>query len=77
MFAVDVASRRITGLTRNPGPDRAPAWSPDGKRIVYLSEAVCGHCFSAEDPLEVWVMSADGSGARRISGKGYGSVDWR
>jgi Tol biopolymer transport system component len=78
VFAVDVETGRVRRLTRNPGPDRSAAWSPDGKRIVFLSEAVCAHCFSAEDPLEVWLMNADGSGARRIApGKGYADVDWR
>jgi dipeptidyl aminopeptidase/acylaminoacyl peptidase len=28
----------LTQITTNPGPDRAPTWSPDGKWIAYVSE---------------------------------------
>jgi dipeptidyl aminopeptidase/acylaminoacyl peptidase len=29
---------RLTQVTTNPGPDRQPAWSPDGKWITYITE---------------------------------------
>src|SRR6266851_3515871 len=29
---------RLTQITTNPGPDRSPAWSPDGKWIAYVTE---------------------------------------
>jgi len=28
----------LTQITTNPGPDRQPAWSPDGKWITYITE---------------------------------------
>src|SRR5437899_1622512 len=28
----------LTQITTNPGPDRSPAWSPDGKWIAFISE---------------------------------------
>jgi dipeptidyl aminopeptidase/acylaminoacyl peptidase len=28
----------LTQITTNPGPDRSPAWSPDGKWITYVTE---------------------------------------
>jgi dipeptidyl aminopeptidase/acylaminoacyl peptidase len=28
----------LTQITTNPGPDRSPAWSPDGKWIVFISQ---------------------------------------
>src|SRR5260370_269901 len=28
----------LTQITTNPGPDRSPAWSPDGKWIAYVTE---------------------------------------
>jgi TolB protein len=40
-------------LTRSPGPDGWPAWSPDGRRLAFVSERSGG--------LEVYVMGADGS----------------
>jgi TolB protein len=77
VYVVDVKTRHVRKLTHNPGPDRNAAWSPDGRFIVYLSAKVCGTCFSAEDPLELRVMRADGTGAHRlVFGRGYNEPDW-
>lgn len=76
VFTVDVESGRRTRLTKNPGPDRDADWAPNGKRIVYMSLATCRRCFSAETPLEIWVMDADGSSPHRIAGTRYASPDW-
>src|SRR5262249_4790710 len=34
---LDLKTGDVRALTRNPGPDVSPRFSPDGKRIVYLS----------------------------------------
>jgi Tol biopolymer transport system component len=44
--------------------ERGPAWSPDGKQIVF-SEA------STSTDLGLWVMNADGSGLRQLTPEGY------
>ncbi|NNM07523.1 MAG: S9 family peptidase, partial [Gemmatimonadetes bacterium] len=33
----------LTQVTTNPGPDRSPAWSPDGRRIAYITETDVDH----------------------------------
>src|SRR2546429_444823 len=40
VVAVDNADKgaHLTQLTPDPGPDSAPAWSPDGKWIAYVTE---------------------------------------
>jgi Tol biopolymer transport system component len=76
LFLLDVRTRRVTRLTRNPGPDHMASWSPDGTRLAYLSLAVCARCFTAHDPAEVWVMDLRTRATRRISGKGYLSPVW-
>jgi dipeptidyl aminopeptidase/acylaminoacyl peptidase len=44
----------VTRLTRLPGADLSPAWSTDGKQIVWSHSA------------EIWTMSASGAGKRRL-----------
>src|SRR3989344_7221689 len=49
----------IKRLTTNPGKDLEPAWSPDGKEILFTSHRTGG--------TAVWRMNADGSNQRDIS----------
>ncbi len=37
LYLIDVATKKQTQLTTNPGPDVSPRWSPDGKQVAYLS----------------------------------------
>ena len=65
-------------LTRNPGPDFDPAWSPDGTMIVYLSNRVCAQwngC-TAHEPMQLWVVNADGTGSRKVTGFGWYAPSW-
>ena len=39
-------------LTRNPARDGSPSWSPDGRRIAFVS--------NRDGRLEAHVMNADG-----------------
>ena len=60
----------------NPGPDGNPVFSPDGRRLAWLSaprENVGG------DQAAVWIAEADGSGARKLTDwdRGAGGLLWR
>ena len=46
-------------LTQNPAKDVRPAWSPDGRRIAFVSRR--------DGNSEVYVMNADGSGKRNLT----------
>jgi TolB protein len=48
----------VTRLTGNAWYEGLPAWSPDRGRIAYVS--------ARDRDADIWVMNADGSGARRL-----------
>src|SRR5881398_2611873 len=48
-------------LTDDPGTEDQPAWSPDGRQIVYAAFPKEGGSF------DLWLMYADGSGRRRLT----------
>lgn len=59
----EIYVRARTGRTRRLTSDRShdtqPAWSPDRRRIVFLSDRT--------GPVDVYTMRADGSGRRRLT----------
>ena len=60
IFAVTSAGTNSENLTKGrPSDDRAPAWSPSGTRIAFVSEV------SGE--YEVWIMDDEGAGLAQIT----------
>ncbi len=39
LYTIDLDSRRLSTLVKQPGIERSPLWSPDGKWIVFESQA--------------------------------------
>jgi TolB protein len=64
----------VVRLTNGPASNRNdhdPAWSPDGRRIVFASSDVSGcGCGSF-----LYVMNADGSGLTQIPNTGFNATD--
>jgi len=54
-------------LTSAPGVQEAPDWSPDGRWIAYDADDPAQAVFSTS----IWVMRADGTGARRVTRGGF------
>ena len=52
-------SGHLAGAGAVAVPDDAPAWSPDGRKITFVSDR--------DGTYEVYVMNADGSGQRRLT----------
>jgi dipeptidyl aminopeptidase/acylaminoacyl peptidase len=76
IYALDIASNRITALTTRDGPDNEPAVSPDGRLIAFTGYD--DHERSYENSL-LYVMNVDGSNRRVLTGaldRGVGSPVW-
>lgn len=58
LYAMDLATRKLTQITSGDFDDSEPAWSPDGKQLAFASNR------SKPDPdanynSDVWVVAAD------------------
>lgn len=59
VFIADPTTGDMFNVSRSPkSEDRYPAWSPDAKRIVFMSDR--------EHSTNLWICKADGSGVRRL-----------
>lgn len=59
IFTVPVAGGTATQITSNKGYDGVPIWTPDGKRIVFLS--------TREGSDDLFITSANGGTPRRLT----------
>jgi TolB protein len=66
--------RRVTHTRRPNEQDIDPAWSPDGRRIVFTRQAVDQTRISGRG-TSLWVVNADGTGERRLVAHAV-SADW-
>jgi len=82
IYAMNVDGSEVRRLTSTPGYDGGPFFSPDGKQIIYRAH----HPQAPEElkdyqdllkenlirptQLEIFVMNADGSNQRQITGNG-------
>ena len=61
IYVLDIASGAVTKLAAHDSAylDEAPAWFPDGNRIVFQSDR--------SGRMQLWVMNADGTAARQLT----------
>jgi len=72
VYRLDIASGAITALTDRDGPDGSPQVSSDGRMIAYLGYDDVGNAY---DQAQLYVMNADGSGKRLVTGDFPASPD--
>ncbi len=75
IYVMEADGKNQRNLTNNANADYQPSWSPDGKRIVFISERD-GHV----DPrgwttTEIYVMEADGSNPQNLTDNPSGDRD--
>ncbi|HET9274567.1 MAG TPA: amidohydrolase family protein [Gemmatimonadales bacterium] len=71
LYTLPVTGGKATRLTSGLAHDMHPRWSPDGKRVVFVSDR------SGDD--NVWVIAADGSDTTQITHgveSAYFSPEW-
>ena len=60
LWICDLGRATLTRLTLDPGADRFPVWTPDGRRIIFTS--------SRGGAVNLWWQAADGTGtAERLT----------
>jgi TolB protein len=59
LFVAKLDGRGLRQLTRGPGEDATPVWSPDGAHVVFAS--------NRGGNGDVWVVRADGTGLRNLT----------
>jgi TolB protein len=68
IYAIDADKPgKPTRLTNNTEEERAPSWSPDGKRIVFC-------CRRGGPDFEICVMNADGTGQVQLTDNAIGDL---
>ena len=63
IYVVDGDGRNLRRVTVNPNVDRLPAWSPDGKKIAFVSNRNNVN----KDHKQIWVIDADGKNPIRLT----------
>ena len=68
IYVMDADGGNLLRVTNNPGSDYAPSWSPDGKRIVFVSDRD-GHVHAkrGSPTSEIYVMDADGGNPQNLT----------
>ena len=63
IYVMDGDGRNQRRLTVNPSVDRYPTWSPDGKKIAFVSDRNNVN----KDHRQIWVIDADGKNPIRLT----------
>ena len=75
IYTMRADGSELTNLTNNPAGDMDPVWSPDGKRIAFLSDDRSG-----SGSLQIYSMNPDGTDLIRLTNtpdtEWWAGLDW-
>ncbi len=75
IYVIDAdGTGKPTRLTNNTEEERAPSWSPDGKRIVYCCRKGAPEREGGVRTFEICIMNADGTGQTRLTNNAIGDL---
>jgi Tol biopolymer transport system component len=75
IFIMDASGANVVRLTSNETDDRHPVYSPDAEQIAYSGQFLDGT--TPDDLLpQIWVVRANGSGARQLTAHGGYHPSW-
>ena len=60
IYVVQGIRQEVTRITTHPATDWVPTWSPDGKRIAFVSDR-------NNNQSQIWVIDADGKNLMRLT----------
>ena len=73
IYVIDGDGRNLRRVTVNPARDEDPVWSPDGKKIAFVSNRNNAN----KDHKQIWVIDADGKNPIRLTdGLVDANPDW-
>ena len=74
IYVMDADGGNQQNLTNHPDNDVNPSWSPDGKRIAFVSDRD-GHVIDGFPTDEIYVMDADGGNPQNLSNNDFDDRD--
>ena len=75
IYMMDVSGKNQRRLTNNPASDHSSSWSPDGKRIAFVSDRD-GHInIRGRSTDEIYVMDADGGNQQNVTNDPHNDRD--
>lgn len=76
IYTMNLNGEKVRNITNNPAVDRFPLWSPDGKKIAFVSNRnypapnECRNMVSNDCAFEIFLMNRNGADMHQIS-KGW------